>query len=120
MRHKRWRTLIEFSGGTSCASDVQLDQRDTADRKGVSLSRMVYALKPDLPPPSSPFPVVANQPQNDVIYVANVIPCGAQFAANYTNTNTNATKSSSVTQSMKPYSHAIVIIVVLGVLLNFM
>jgi len=59
----------------------------------------------------SPFHVMANQPQGDVEYVANIIPCSAEFSGNYTPIDT----SSAATQSMKLCSYGMVVIVALVV-----
>jgi hypothetical protein len=88
-------------------------------RLGASES-MIYAFSPGatyLPWPSS-FPVVANQPQKDVIYVANVIPCDAQFNANSSSGGTTLPPGRSSAQSMKPYS--IVALAVHTLLLSLM
>ena len=67
-----------------------------------------------LPWPRSPFPVTANQPQNEVEYMVNIVPCEAQFNGNYT-PNPPFYTPSAATQSMKPYGHGIVVIVALAV-----
>jgi hypothetical protein len=46
--------------------------------------------------------------------MANVIPCDAQFIANYTDT-VLPKKSSATAQGTKSYSHAILVIVALAV-----
>ena len=56
------------------------------------------------------LPVIANKPQNDVEYMANIVPCDAEFNGNYTPPFERFTAG---TQSMKPYRHAIVLIVLL-------
>jgi len=59
-----------------------------------------------------PFPVVANQPQSSVEYVANIIPCNSQFNANFTPSPESEGLSAGAA-AMKPNSHAIVAIVIM-------
>jgi hypothetical protein len=61
------------------------------------------------PWPSVSFSVIANKPQNDVVYQANIVPCGAEFKGNSTPAYVVLAAGA---QSMKPYGHAIIIVIV--------
>jgi len=57
--------------------------------------------------------VIANQPQNEVAYLANIVPCDAQFKGNFTPNPKFGPVAAA--QSLKPYSHGLMVIVALSV-----